>query len=117
MSAGMDPDQRTAMGQMARAQSEARCFDPRGTDYRTFRITEADAKLLALASEGVGHRAWLFPRKCDVGTAYQTILAAWAVIGERHGFDPETATEHPDGGAQVLARPPAKTGPTMRGGQ
>ena len=38
-------------------------------------------------------------------------------IAERHGFDPTTATEHPEGGARVIAKAPAKSGPTPRGGQ
>lgn len=109
----MDPDQRQAMARMQQ-ETTSRCFDPRGTDYRTFRLTEADAKLL----DEVCHvRPWVYVRKCGEGADYRAIRAAWAVIGERHGFDPTTATEHPEGGAQVLAKPPAKTGPTMRGGQ
>jgi hypothetical protein len=109
VSGGMDRDP------MARMQSDAaaRCFDPRGSDYRTFRLTDADETLL---DEVCKVRPWVYIRACGEGADYRVIRAAWAVIGERHGFDPTTATEHPEGGAQVLAKPPAKTGPVMRGG-
>ena len=92
----------------------ARCFKPHEGDYRTFRLTEADAALLDAASGGV--MQWWYPRdvRGSLRPDRHVAMAAWRVLGERHGFDPETASPHPEGGHQVIAKPPARTGPVMR---
>jgi len=94
----------------------SRCFvPPSRTDFQTFRLTEADAALL---DEACKVRPWVYLRTCGEGADYRVIRAVWALIAERHGFDPATATEHPDGGAQVIARPAGHNrtdGPRPRG--
>ncbi len=112
-----DPDDRQAWAERSRLQQEAnkRCASLHATnataDYRTFRLTAADALLL---DEVCRVRPWVYLRTCGEGSDYRAIRAVWAVLGERHGFDASTATEHPEGGAQIIAKAQAKSGPTMR---
>jgi hypothetical protein len=67
----------------------------------TFTLTLADVNLLDTMQGVCGGLQWLFPDAEAVGRS--RMMAVWAVLGEKHGFDPETIEKHPDGEPKVLA--------------
>ena len=68
-----------------------------------FTLTEADMYLLAMLK--ISFDTYSYPMR-DTDTVFTNrTIRIWNVLGEKHGFKPETAEKHPDGEPKILAEP------------